>query len=107
MGVRVIPGRAGRGRPGRFGTSRSHPAIGTVGATVTRTALGTDDFNDDDPVDAVLEYGRRKYEEAQEVRAVLHEARQIARDAEAERHPRPDPRLLPEPERRRADRDRR
>lgn len=89
------------------GTSKSLSAIGTLGATATRTALGTDDFDDDDPVDALLDYGRRKYEEAQEVRAVLHEARQIARDAEAERSPRPDPRSLSEPDRRRADRDRR
>jgi hypothetical protein len=35
---------------------------------VTRTALGTDDSDDDRKRDRRLEYGRRKYEEAQRMK---------------------------------------
>lgn len=35
---------------------------------MTRTAIGTDDSDDDGEPDRLLEYGRRKYEEAQRMK---------------------------------------
>ena len=79
------------------------------GGLVTRTAIGADDSGDEgSSPDPLLEFGRRKYEEDQERRAVIREARRITRDAVApEPTPLPDPRSLPKRQRRRADRDRR
>ncbi len=78
-------------------------------SSVTRTAIGTDDSDDDgSAIDPLSEFGRRKYEEDQARRAVLREARRITRDAVApETTPLPDPRSLPKRERRRVDREKR
>jgi hypothetical protein len=76
---------------------------------VTRTAIGTDDSDDDrSSIDRLSEFGRLKYEEDEARRAVLREARRITRDAVApEPIPLADPRSLPKRERRRADREKR
>ncbi len=76
---------------------------------MTRTAIGTGDSDDEGlSLDDLSEFGRRKYKEDQERRAVLREARRITRDALApESTPVPDPRSLPKGRRRQADRERR
>lgn len=75
---------------------------------MTRTAIGTDDSDDEGSSPDLSEFGRRKYEEDQARRAVIREARRITRDAVApEPTPVPDPRSLPKRQRREADRERR
>ena len=82
--------------------------LGSVVTTVTRTAVDTDDSGDDDrPAEALSEYGRRKYEEEEQRKAVLREARKITRDAVKAEAVQPDPGPLTKPQRRRADRDKR
>ncbi len=71
---------------------------------MTRRALGTDDGGDDAAGPGGLaDNGLRKYEEDESRRAVVREAKMIARDAvRPDKPPRPDPRSLPPAERRRA-----